>query len=126
MFTHAVMVLGPLTFSRSDYMRVTSFQYSSLVHLCTDVMESVCAPRRIQSMLIAANEVLPGNSVIEQVVSWTKAVSAAISRLKEDFKEFPDVVEPFVMALDQVCLCNATHLTVTSSLYCAADTNVCV
>lgn len=77
-------------------------QYTSLVNLCNDILGTVCAPDRIQSMLSAAKEISSGGAIMQQVVSWTKAVSVAISRLKNGFGEYPDVVEPFVMALHQV------------------------
>ena len=53
-------------------------------------------------MLSAAKEISSGGTIMQQVVSWTKAVSVAISRLKNGFGEYPDLVEPFVMALHQV------------------------
>ena len=77
-------------------------QYTSLVNLCNDILGTVCAPDRIQSMLSAVKEISSGGTVMQQVLSWTKAVSVAISRLKNDFGEYPDLVEPFVMALHQV------------------------
>lgn len=104
---------------------IDPFQYSSLVHLCNDIMETVCAPRRIQSILIAASEVSTGDPVTKEVISWTKAVSTAISRIKEDFKEFPDVVEPFVMALDQVCVCMSNVYVRISMLLMCASIRVC-
>ena len=104
---------------------IDPFQYSSLVHLCNDIMETVCAPRRIQSILIAASEVSTGDPVTKEVISWTKAVSTAISRIKEDFKEFPDVVEPFVMALDQVCVCMSNVYVRISMLLMCVSIRVC-
>ena len=76
-------------------------QYTSLVNLCNDILGTVCAPDRIQSMSVA-EETSSGVAIMQQVVSWTKAVSVAISRLKNGFGEYPDLVEPFVMALHQV------------------------
>lgn len=94
MFCYCICIIIHVIYNHS--------QYTSLVNLCNDILGTVCAPDRIQSMLSAAKEIPSGGTIMQQVISWTNAVSVAVSRLKNGFGEYLDVVEPFVMALHQV------------------------
>lgn len=79
-----------------------SLQYSTLVHVCTDLMRTVCSPERMESLLTSAGCCGSESVTLQKIISWAKATSAAVNILKEKFTSFSDIVQPFVMALSQV------------------------
>ena len=72
------------------------------MHLCADMMRTICSPARVEAVLSSALAVMSDHTAMQKVMSWAKATAAALDRLKEDFTAFPDIVEPFSMALSQV------------------------
>ena len=74
-----------------------------MVCKCTDMLKTLCSPAKVKSLLSTAKSSGDSPTAVHKVTSWTKAVSAAVTKLKEDFSSFPDIVEPFVAAVQMVC-----------------------
>ena len=53
-------------------------------------------------ILTAAGGVKDDPSALQKVIFWSKAITSALEKMKENFKTFPDIVEPFTMAIQQV------------------------
>ena len=63
-------------------------------------MKSICSPHKIEGLLNAIKGNEAGSQ--EKVRSWNMAVMAALSRIVTDYGDYPDMVQPLVMALLQV------------------------
>ena len=63
-------------------------------------MISTCSPHKIEGLLEAIKSNEAGSQ--EKVRSWSTATMAALSRLMSDYNDYPDMVQPLVMALLQV------------------------
>ncbi len=70
--------------------------------MCTDVLKTLCSPAKVRSLLSTSSSITGSSSAVQRVASWTRAVSAAVEKLNEDFEAFPDVVQPFATALKMV------------------------
>ena len=75
-------------------------------------MNNTCSPHKIESLLDAIK--VPEASSQDKVISWTTATMAALNRLVSDFGDYPDMVEPLLMALLQVNSAQMVHYGVTS------------
>ena len=77
-------------------------QYSTLVQICNDLIKTQCSPQRVQSIMESAKLLVNDQNTLPPILSWSKATSAAANKLINDFEDFEDVVQPFVMALKLV------------------------
>ena len=75
-------------------------QYSSLVTVCSDVLHSLCSPQRVASLQSDASSASP--AALLRVEAWTRAVTAAVAKLKSEFPLLADVVQPFTVGLQEV------------------------
>lgn len=72
--------------------------------MCVDIMKTLCSPTRIKMILTAAEGVKNDPNAFQKVISWSQAITSALEKMKENFRTFPDIVEPFALAIQQVSI----------------------
>ena len=78
-----------------------SLQYSNLVSVCNDLVNSLCSPSRVVS--IRQDAITATSDSLLRVEAWSKAVSAAIDKLNsEEYMSLIDVLHPFSTGLQLV------------------------
>ena len=69
--------------------------------VCNDLIHTLCSPLRVASLLKDSASNSP--TALNQVGSWSKAVSTALEKLCSDkFSSLSDVVKPFTLGLREV------------------------
>ena len=102
---HCLVVISSLVTIHSNFdFHYFHFQYFTLVNVCVDIMKTLCSSKRIKSILATAERVVDDPSALLKVISWSKAIASGLEKIKENFETFPDIVEPFVLAIRQVRL----------------------
>lgn len=74
-----------------------------MVSTCNDLIHTLYSPNRVASLLQDASI---ASSVSQlRVQAWSKAVTAALEKLRSgDLSSFSDVLDPFSVGLQEVCI----------------------
>ena len=75
-------------------------QYSTLRSICTELLQTLCSPQRVLTLLHDTNS--SSSASLLSVDTWARAVTTALSKLSDGFFSLTDMVQPFSVGLHKV------------------------
>ena len=82
-----------------------------------DIQRTICSPAHVVDLLRNLQAKVMDKSVYTKVTSWEKGVLGAVKMLEKVYSDFPDVVQPYSMAL---CLVSSFFLSFCLSECCVS------